>query len=65
MNFLQLEVVWTDSDDMLQLAVTATGTTHSAYHETYLYPESLAAFAAVLETFPTKGEAEAPRSKPG
>ncbi|MFC4312199.1 hypothetical protein ACFPN2_24165 [Steroidobacter flavus] len=59
MNSLRFQVLWTDSDTMLSLAVTVSGSTHSTYHETYLYPETLTKFAAALENFPWNGATEA------
>lgn len=43
---------------MVQLAVNASSRTHSAYHETYLYPDSLEEFAAKLREFPQAACAE-------
>ena len=37
---------------MVQLAVKVSSSFHAAYHETYLYPDSLEAFAAALKEFP-------------
>lgn len=58
MNSVEFTVQWTDSDGMVQLAVKASSSTHAAYHETYLYPESLGAFAAWLREFPQANGAE-------
>lgn len=43
---------------MVQLAVKASSRTHSAYHETYLYPDSLKEFAERLKEFPRAAGAE-------
>jgi hypothetical protein len=58
MNVVELTILWTDDDGMLQLAVRATSPTHSAYHETYVYPDSLASFAQELREYPRAVGAE-------
>ncbi len=58
MNSVQFKVVWIDDDGMFQLAVRATSSKHAAYHETYLYPQDLEAFAAGLKDFPQGADAE-------
>jgi hypothetical protein len=58
MNFLEFKILWTDSDGMVQLAVSASSLTHTAYHETYLYPTDLKAFAAELKEYPRDMDAE-------
>jgi hypothetical protein len=58
MNSLEFTVLWTDADGMVQLAVKAAGSDHATYHETYLYPDSLEAFAAGLKAFPRAVGAE-------
>ena len=52
MNSVQFRILWTDDDGMIELAVKASGSTHTAYHKTYLYPYELEAFAAGLRDFP-------------
>ena len=59
MNSLEFKVLWTDdADGMLQLAVEAASSTDSAYHETYVFPEGLAVFAAEITSFPRAADAE-------
>ena len=59
MNCIEFTVLWTDGNDgMIQLSVKAASSFHAAYHETYLYPESLEAFAAELKGFPQTPDAE-------
>jgi hypothetical protein len=58
MNFFELTVLRTDDDGMFELAVRASSAAHAAYHETYLYPDSLASFADGLKSFPTATSAE-------
>jgi hypothetical protein len=58
MNFLELTALWTDDDGMFQLAVRASSAAHTAYHETYLYPDSLASFADGLKSFPSATSAD-------
>lgn len=58
MNSVVFAIVWTDYDGMIKLGVKASSSTHAAYHETYLYPDQLAAFAAELKEFPRPGGAE-------
>jgi hypothetical protein len=43
---------------MVQLGVRASSFTHAAYHETYLYPDELEAFAAELKEYPRAIDAE-------
>lgn len=38
MNYLEFKILWTDDDGMVKLGVRASSFTHTAYHETYLYP---------------------------
>lgn len=58
MNFLELKILWTDDDGMVKLGVRVSSVTHAAYHETYLYPEDLEAFAAELKEYPRGIDAE-------
>ena len=58
MNSVEFAVVWTDYDGMFKLAVKASSFTHAAYHETYLYPDQLEAFASGLMEFPQGAGAE-------
>ncbi|HEX7331761.1 MAG TPA: hypothetical protein VF290_09685 [Pyrinomonadaceae bacterium] len=58
MNSVEFAVVWTDYDGMFKLAVKASSLTHAAYHETYLYPDELEAFASELKEFPRAAGAE-------
>jgi hypothetical protein len=58
MNSLEFKILWTDDDGMVQLGVRASNFTHAAYHETYLYPEDLQAFAAELKEYPRAVDAE-------
>lgn len=58
MNSLEIEILWTDDDGMVKLAVRASSFTHAAYHETYLYPDDLAAFAAELKEYPRANDHE-------
>ena len=58
MNFLEFTILWTDYDGMFKLAVRASSSTHAAYHETYLYPEDLEAFATELKDYPRASDAE-------
>ena len=58
MNAIEFTVLWTDYDGMFKLAVRASSHTHAAYHEIYLYPEDLEAFAAGLKEFPQAAGAE-------
>jgi hypothetical protein len=59
MNSLELKVLWMDSDEMLQVGIKASSELHATYHEAYVYPESLKAFADQLKAFPQTGRAEA------
>ena len=52
MNSVEFTVLWTDYEGMFKLAVKASCPTHATYHETYMYPEELEAFAAELKEFP-------------
>ncbi|HXS92152.1 MAG TPA: hypothetical protein VN705_22535 [Steroidobacteraceae bacterium] len=58
MNFLELTVLSTDDDGMVQLGVRAASSTHAAYHETHLYPDSLASFGEELKGFPRAVDTE-------
>ena len=58
MNSVEFAVVWTDYDGMFKVGVKASSSTHTAYHETYLYPDELEAFAAELKEFPRAAGAE-------
>lgn len=58
MNSVEFSVLWTDYDGMFKLAVRASSSTHAAYHEIYLNPEELEAFAAGLKGFPQGAGAE-------
>ena len=57
-NSVKFRVLWTDGDGMVQLAVTVSGSTHTAYDEPYLYPDDLEAFANELKEFPRSAGAE-------
>ena len=58
MNSVEFTVLWTDDDSMVKLAVKASSSVHAAYHETYLYPDSLEEFAAALKEFPQSSSDE-------
>jgi hypothetical protein len=58
MNAIELTVVWTDDDQMLKLGVHASNHAHSVYHETYVYPDALAAFGEKLKAFPQTSTCE-------
>jgi len=58
MNSLQLTFIWVDDDGMLQLGIGVSSPSHSLYHETYVYPDQLVAFAEGLKAFPINTEAE-------
>jgi hypothetical protein len=53
MQSIHFEVLWTDYDGMLQLAIRASSETHTAYHETYSYPKDLMQFGEALKVYPT------------
>jgi hypothetical protein len=59
MSRIEFEVLWTDDDGMLQLGIAASSSTHTAYHETYVYPKGLSEFATSLLSFPANLKAEA------
>lgn len=59
MNRVDFNVIWTDDDGMLQLGLTVASRTRCAYHETYLYPETMATFAQSLTQFPESQASEA------
>ena len=58
MNSVEFTVLWTDYDGMFKLAVKGSSSLNAAYHETYLYPDDLEAFAAELKEFPRAAGAE-------
>lgn len=49
---IELKVIWTDDDDMLQLVVSASNGLTSSSMEVYAYPAEVEAFASGLEAFP-------------
>jgi hypothetical protein len=55
---IELQVLWTDSDGMLQLAIVASNGQFSGVQETYLYPRDLIDFGSGLERFPANAEDE-------
>ena len=57
MNSIELVVLWTDDDGMLQLGIRASSAAHTLYHETYVYPDALAEFGKNLTTFPLHAQA--------
>jgi hypothetical protein len=59
MNAIELTVVWTHDDQMLELGIRASSRAHTLYHETYVYPGALAAFGEKLKAFPQDVAAEA------
>jgi hypothetical protein len=58
MNSIVLTVLWTDSDEMLQLGIRLSSRAHMLYHETYIYPDELMAFAKGMMTFPQNANSE-------
>lgn len=52
MNSVEFTLLWTDDDGMFQLGARASSAAHAAYHEVYVYPEQLTAFANELREFP-------------
>jgi len=59
MNRVELNVISTHDDGIVQLGITIASLRRCAYHETYLYPESMAAFAESLMQFPQSQASEA------
>jgi len=55
---MEFEVIWTDTDEMLQLGIKVSSRKNSAYHETYVYPDELAKFAGQLRGFPENAKSE-------
>jgi hypothetical protein len=58
MSRVELSVVWTDDDGMLQLSIKTVSPTHASVQETYLYPDNLAKFADELRSFPRDTKSE-------
>lgn len=52
MPHIQLESLWTDTDEMLQLDITASNDAQVGRQDFYVYPEQLEAFARELMAFP-------------
>lgn len=58
MSRVEIKVLWTDDDGMLEAGFKIASSIHCTYHETYLYPESLATFAKSLIGFPESTDSE-------
>src|ERR1043166_8044697 len=52
MPFLRLKRVWTDSDEMVQLDLTAANGLQVGSQDFYTYPEELLSFGTALQGFP-------------
>ena len=52
MAFIEIERIWTDDDEMVQLDVRASNDAQMAKQDFYIYPEDFLAFANQLQEFP-------------
>tara|TARA_B100001093_G_C26564543_1_gene900202 strand:+ start:173 stop:601 length:429 start_codon:yes stop_codon:yes gene_type:complete len=52
MPYIKIENIWTDSDDMLQLEVTASNGNQKTTQDFYIYPDDLLDFGQKLQSFP-------------
>ena len=55
---VSLERIWTDDDQMIQVAVVASNGTQVGSMEIYIYPEDLKAFGDRLQEFPSSMDHE-------
>ena len=52
MPYIKIKRIWTDSDEMLQLEVTASNDEQVSNQYFYVYPDDLANFWSELQNFP-------------
>ena len=56
MPFIELEKVWTDDDEMVQIELRASNDSQHCEQDFFAYPDDLAEFANELRTFPKNTE---------
>ena len=52
MPYIEIKRIWTDSDEMLQLEVTASNGEQISNQDFYVYPDDLTNFGSQLQNFP-------------
>jgi hypothetical protein len=52
MPYIEIKRIWTDSDEMLQLEVTASNDEQVSHQDFYVYPDELTDFGEQLQAFP-------------
>ena len=52
MPFIEIERIWTDDDEMLQLDVRASNDSQVGKQDFYIYPEDFSEFGKKLQEFP-------------
>ena len=52
MHYIEIERIWTDHDEMVQLDICASNGNQSGKQDFYIYPEDFISFAKQLQKFP-------------